>query len=132
MGTPNMKADVSGIRETEKTYARRQTGFYREIAVIDPKSGAAPVVARIYWPGETAYCAIWIGAGDKWGRGQGKAGGYGYHKASAALAEAIDDAGIKLSRSISGVGDSAMEEACAAIARAVTGKRRFIVHVAHG
>ena len=126
-----MKADITGLRETSKTYARRENGFYREIAVLDPKTGRAFVTARIYWPGETAYCALWISNGDRWGRGQGKAGGGGYHKPSAALAEAIRDAGVKLSKSISGVGDAAMADACAAIARAVTGKRRFIVHVAH-
>lgn len=126
-----MKADVSGLRETSKN-GRRENGFYREIAVLDPATGRAPVVARIYWPGQTTvYCALWIGAGDKWGRGAGTAGGGGYHKPSAALADAIRDAGIKLSAPISGVGDAAMEEACEAIARAVTGKRRFIVHTAH-
>lgn len=130
MNKPPMKADVSGLRETAKN-ARRQNGFYREIAVIDPATGRAPVVARIYWPGQTAYCSLWIGTGEKHGRGAGSAGGGGYHKASAALADAIRDAGITLTQSISGVGDQAMESACEAIARAATGKRRFIVHVAH-
>lgn len=131
MKRPTMKADVTGLRETKKTYARRNTGFDREIAALDPATGRAVVTVRIYWPASTAYCALWIGAGDKWGRGQRKAGGYGYHKPSAAMAEAIRDAGIKLSQSISGVGYDAMEKACEAIARAVTGKRRFIIHTAH-
>ena len=127
-----MKADINGLRETEKGYARRTNGFDREIAVLDPATGRAFVTARIYWPGSTAYCALWINGADKWGRGNGKAGGYGYHKSSAALGEAIRDAGIKLSQSINGHGDEAMKYACEAIARALTGKRRFIVHVAHG
>jgi len=126
-----MKADIAHIRETEKTYARRENGFHREIAVIDPKTGRALVTARIYWPGSTAYCALWINAHPVNGRGNGKAGGGGYHKPSAALAAAIDDAGIQLSESINGVGDSAMERALEAIARAATGKRRFIIHKAH-
>ena len=130
MAVEKIKADVSAIRETKKS-GRRETGFYREIAVIDPSTGRVPVVARIYWPGQNVYCALWIGAGEKYGRGAGTAGGGGYHKPSAALAAAISDAGVKLSKSISGVGDSQMEAACEAIARAVTGKRRFIVHVAH-
>lgn len=131
-----IKADISGLRETTKN-TRRDNGFYREIAVLDPATGRAYVNARIYWPGTVAYCTLWVSGRDgrglrvTYGRGQGQAGGGGYHKASAALAEAIHDAGVVLSRSISGVGDSAMEEACEAIARAVTGKRRFIVHVAH-
>ncbi|MFX5046189.1 hypothetical protein ABTC39_20430, partial [Acinetobacter baumannii] len=78
-----MKADVSGLRETEKSYARRENGFHQEIAVIDPATGRVYVTARIYWPGSVAYCALWIqgangGSTGPWfyGRGQGKAGGY--------------------------------------------------------
>lgn len=127
-----MKADISGLRETEKSYARRDNGFWREIAAIDPATGRAVVTARFYWPGSIAYCALWINGPGKWGRGNGKAGGYGYHKESAALAAAISDAGIALSERIDGRGDSVMTDACEAIARAVTGKRRVIVHVAHG
>ena len=131
-----MKADVSGLRETKKN-GRRETGFYREIAVLDPATGRAYVTARIYWPGSVARCALWVSGRDgkglrvTYGRGAGSAGGGGYHKPSAALGEAIADAGIKLSRGINGVGDSAMESACLAIARAVSGKRRLIVHTAH-
>lgn len=129
---PAMKADVSGLRETAKN-GRRETGFHREIAVLDPATGRAIVTARIYYPGTVARCALWVSGSDRYGRGAGSAGGGGYHKQSAALADAIRDAGIKLDQSISGVGDSAMERACEAIARAVTGRprARFIVHVAH-
>lgn len=126
-----IKANVSQLRETTKSYARKENGFHREIAVLDPADGRAIVTARFYFPGQTAYCALWIHGASVHGRGQGKAGGGGYHKLSAALADAINDSGVVLSQSISGVGDSAMEEACEAIAKALTGKRRFIVHVAH-
>lgn len=126
-----MKANVTALRETTRSYGRRDNGFYREIAVIDPATGRAIVTAGFYMPGTTAYCALWINGNDRYGRGNGKAGGGGYHKPSAALSDAITDAGIELSERISGVGDNAMNEACEAIARAVTGKRRFIVHVAH-
>lgn len=124
---PAMKADVTGLTDGKMT-GRRENGFHGEIAVIDPATGAAIVTARIYWPGQTAYCAVWVAGNGKYGMGSGKAGGGGYHKPSAALSAAISDAGITLNRSISGVGDGAMDEACEAIARAVTGKRRFIVH----
>lgn len=138
-----MRANIDNIRETDRN-ARRDNGFDREIAVLDPKTGHAIVTARIYRPGTVAYCSLWISGTGRYGRGQGKAGGYGYHKPSAALQAAINDAGITLTGdvygrtktdkpcSISGVGDSAMIEACDAIARALTGKRWFIVHVAHG
>ena len=53
-------------------------------------------------------------------------------KESAALEEAIEDAGIELDSPISGHGDSAMDDALQAIARAVTGKRKFFKVRAHG
>lgn len=126
-----MRANIDNIRETDRN-ARRDNGFDREIAVLDPATGHAIVTARIYYPGTVAYCSLWISAAGRYGRGQGKAGGYGYHKQSAALDDAIQDAGIVLDQPIDGRGDSAMIEACEAIARAVTGKRRFITHIAHG
>lgn len=131
-GRKPIKADVSGLRETKKN-ARRESGFDREIAVLDPKTGQAILTARIYYPGSVAYCSLWVSsrANGTYGRGQGKAGGYGYHKQSAALADAIADAGIVMSQHIGGVGETAMNEAVTAIAKALTGRRRFIVHSAH-
>ena len=50
----------------------------------------------------TVYCSIWL-SGERgkanegyWSSGKGTAGGYGYHKQSAALQEAIHSAGIEL------------------------------------
>jgi len=43
--------------------------------------------------------------------GKGTAGGYGYHKASAAIKDALLSAGVKYSKSFGGVGDTAQEEA---------------------
>jgi len=130
--TPKMTANVQGLKETSKN-ARRDTGFLREIAVLDPTTGRAVLTARLYYPGTVMRCSLWISSrgNGTYGRGQGEAGGGGYHKASAALEAAIADAGIALSRRIGGVGDQAMLDACEAIARAVTGKRRFITHEAH-
>ena len=84
----------------------------------------------------TVYCSLWV---HNFGAevdisGHGRAGGYGYHKTSAALQAAIDSAGIKLWGSaydgedenkggephrvyIDGCGDSAMRSALLAIAR---------------
>lgn len=76
-------------------------------------------------------CSLWV-HGKQNGQyfetsGQGKAGGYGYHKDSAALADAIDSAGIKLDRSISGVGSEAMREALLAIGTALGYDKMHIV-----
>jgi hypothetical protein len=87
------------------------------------------------------YCSIWVHRPEQrdrktgelevpgaWWSGTGKAGGYGYHKQSAALHQAIRSAGITLSRSVSGTGEC--EDALKAIARAMYPRlsdRRFLV-----
>ena len=67
----------------------------------------------------TVYASIWINTSGIYTSGKGKAGGYGYHKESAAIAEAIESAGITLDADISGVGDGAIHEALGAIAEAL-------------
>lgn len=120
-------------------------GFTAEYAVIAPRtlpSGTtgrkmtayhSPVIARFYWTkGGTCHACVWINALAKGVHvsGGGKAGGYGYHKASAALQAALDDAGVTLPHDISGRGDSAMTDALALIAKAL-GFRRFHIHHSH-
>ena len=72
------------------------------------------------------YCCIWT-LSPQWSSGSGKAGGYGYHKASAALQDAIDSAGIKLSSPIDGRGDTAQRQALHAIAEAMGYPTHLIV-----
>lgn len=98
------------------------------------------------------YCSLWVHAGDLWCSGHGNAGGYGYHKESAALGHAISSAGIELYGSpyrnasfdtpaakrkvmktqchIGGCGSDSMQEALEAIARAV-GARGELLYVSH-
>ena len=73
--------------------------FYRELAVIHSEHGAVARF-RFYCTGQTIHCIAWLGSRDLYGSGYGRAGGYGYDKASAAMADAIDHAGIKLSKSM--------------------------------
>lgn len=42
------------------------------------------------------YCCLWIHGENIWFSGKGQAGGYGYHKTSAAFQGALDSAGVKL------------------------------------
>ena len=49
--------------------------------------------------------------------GYGSAGGYGYCKKSASMANALEWAGIELAKPINGVGEYAMQEAMEAIAK---------------
>lgn len=74
------------------------------------------------------HCSVWFtGKASRYGSGTGKAGGYGYHKDSAALAAALLAAGVTLGYSISGVGNSAMRDALRALAAALGYRKTFIV-----
>lgn len=126
-----MKANLTKSRASDNIHkARKENAFYREIAAIDPKSGRTVVIVRFYWPARVCYACVWV-HGNTHPRGAGKAGGGGYHMESAAFSAALDDAGITLSEDIAGRGDSATKEAVEAVARAATGKRKFIIHTSH-
>ena len=85
------------------------------------------VTLRLYGTGSKNYAAIWIHGQPEDRRGTGQAGGYGYHRPSAAAAEAIKNAGIELDTDIAGVGESAIREAVMAIAKALKVKKPAIV-----
>lgn len=67
------------------------------------------------------YCVVRVFAEHDTYCGAGDAGGGGYHKESAALAEAILNAGIYIDGHFGGRGDRAMEEALVAIAVDILG-----------
>ena len=75
----------------------------------------------------TVYASVWINTSEVHTSGKGKAGGYGYHKESAAIGDAINSAGIMLDTDISGVGNSAIRDALTAIANALGFERVLIV-----
>lgn len=104
------------------------------------------VEARFYMgrsrTASTVYCALWV-HGESYCSGRGTAGGWGYHKESAALASAITSAGIKLTGAnyshhegrvnfkkpahIGGCGSGSMETALKAIARAAGAKGQLLI-----
>lgn len=112
---------------------RKENHFYSQMSAIEPSTGKEAVICRFYAPlkGSTVYCCIWIKGKKHHASGAGKAGGYGYHKPSAALQEAIKTAGFKLSENISGRGDSAMHDAIESLAKTVTGLRKLHIIKAH-
>lgn len=75
----------------------------------------------------TVYATIWVHGPDCWVSGHGQAGGYGYHKISAAVADAIRSAGIELDQSISGVGEQGIRAAMEAIALKLGYKKTLII-----
>lgn len=76
----------------------------------------APVTLRLYHTTGRAYACLWINSGNTHTSGSGFAGGYGYHRGSAAAQAAINNAGIVLDKDIDGRGESAIREAMMAIA----------------
>ena len=69
-------------------------------------------------PETTIYACVWVLFGNETS-GAGHARGSGYHKPSASIGMAIENAGFKLSQSIAGAGDDAIEKALVAVAHAV-------------
>ncbi len=121
---------IDRIREKELVCAYRVVDF----GAAD-KYGARVAVAlvdcRLYMGrssgASVVYCVIWINQAGSWATGTGTAGGYGYDKKSAAVASAIDSAGIRLAQSISGVGSEAIRSALLAIADYMGAKDARIV-----
>lgn len=118
-------------RESDKIRSHRKEngGFLREYAVINLDTGRADITLRIYWPGTVAYACLWISHGA-YARGAGKAGGGGYCKESAAVADALRDAGVKMSADIAGRGVGMVEDALIALAKHLNVSRPHI-HKAH-
>lgn len=101
-----------------RTSHRKEKHFMGELALIDLDAGSVVAVLRTYGTstGGSNTCCLWVWHGDKNANSSGHAGGYGYHRPSAAAAEAFKAAGFVLERDIAGVGDTAMEDAMRALA----------------
>jgi hypothetical protein len=96
----------------------RETDFDGQLKTI--------VDCRLYFPGSVCYCALWI-RDKQHSQGTGLANGCGYHKPSAAVEDAIINAGYKLDKSIDGAGDGALKDGLLAIARTITKKKVFVI-----
>lgn len=103
---------------------RKENNFLSEYLVIQPKYNLLNesiemkqvISLRIYGTNAMNYACLWVYAND-YKSGSGSAGGYGYHRPSAAAEEAINAAGYSLDESISGVGESAIKKALNAICK---------------
>jgi len=103
--------------------------------VIDLETGNEVVKCNVYGCRDQRYSTTYsiIGVrnrnGTTTGSGKGTAGGGGYHLASAAVAYAIDSAGIKMNQGVDGRGDYAITEALEAIAKAEGCTRYKLIQV---
>lgn len=111
---PNKDASVSNGQNL--SYKKEMMGAWSYI-----KNDTEIIVVRWYMgrssKSSVVYCSIWINASDIYFSGTGKAGGYGYDKYSASFENACESAGISISPSISGVGESAVKEVLSEIGK---------------
>jgi hypothetical protein len=113
---------------------RKENSFmynYIGLAVVDDKIVEA-VDCRIYGTNARNYCCLWWRANGKYGSGSDYAGGYGYHRPSAAAAGAFSASGVELDSDISGRGDRAIEDAVLALTQSLYPNAHCQVIVAHG
>lgn len=119
---------------------RKASHFYEQYTavVFNGKSSYDAVTLRIYLTDAKCYCCVWVADNCRWVKeardsyyrnGSGSAGGYGYHRASAAAQEAIYNAGIELDEEIGGRGDSAIEDAVYSIASAMWNGEGYHIHI---
>jgi hypothetical protein len=93
-----------------------------------PAGMAELVTCRTYMSqsrnASVVYACVWGHSVDRtrYVAGRGNAGGYGYHKPSAAVSAALRSAGVTLSESIDGRGSSALRDALIALAVALGAK----------
>ncbi len=97
-----MLAKFTGNKENARNMApeKETVSKYLVIGKVDGREKEI-VDARVYMgrssSSSTVYASIWVrGANGLYTTGRGTAGGYGYHKESAAIAGAISSAGIEL------------------------------------
>jgi hypothetical protein len=124
-----MEATITKDQYTGKIgYHRKEKHFVRQYTVIN-RSFNELITMRFYSTPSVSYACVWINGRNPSVSlaGAGRANGYGYHRASAAAMAALQDAGIILSESIDGRGDSAIEEALKAVATKLTNEPIHIV-----
>ena len=127
-----MKAQIVSTQSNAVNYDNKKELVNSWNVIVNSDDGLKNIITVRCYMGRSAnastvYAAIWVNTRGYYSSGKGKAGGYGYHKASAAVADAISSAGITLDADISGVGDGAIKEALSAIANALGFERVLIV-----
>ena len=124
------KSDFYAISEAAYNARDKQALLHQYSIIAETENGVRElVIARLYASLHREACKVtcilWTN-GNHNTNASGWASGYGYHKGSAALADAIRNAGIRLSEDITGRGAEAMREALLAIARADCPEARIL------
>lgn len=106
-----------------------------EVVTFDAKRGFNnPITLRVYSTNSKVYVCVWVNAHAAGKRkesvhvsGSGSAGGYGYHRSSAAAQEALSNAGFTFDENISGRGNDAILSALNAVCVSLSFKKFTIV-----
>ena len=93
-----MKAKIINQVQNARNYGGEKETVSK--FVVMDKTGKEFVDCRVYMgrsrSASTVYASIWVHGNGVYTSGNGSAGGYGYHKESAAIQDAITSAGIEL------------------------------------
>jgi len=133
-----MKAIITQQVSNARNYSGEKELIDRWQVCVNTPEGIKSVIDARCWMGRsrnasTVYASVWVNGNGTHTSGKGNAGGYGYHKTSAAMATALSDAGIELYGSpyagrdggenerahIGGCGEGSIEAALLAIAAAL-------------
>ena len=109
---------------------RRENNFLESYELLTVDKGEIKELAslRMYGTNSKNYACLWIhdSKTDTFCSGSGSAGGYGYHRPSAAAYEAFESSGITFNEGISGRGDRAIVEALEAIGKKLRPRNKTI------
>lgn len=117
-----MKAEISNPQQNGRNYGgeKEMTAAYIVIGIGASRLDVDEIATLRIYMGRSrnasrVYASLWVHGKGVHCAGSGWAGGYGYHKPSAAAAAAFADAGICLDEGIAGRGDSAITSALHAV-----------------
>ena len=131
MNTQKIKS-VKFLENFNKNHRKENHFMEQYTALVLTKDGTREAVTlRVYGTRAMNYVCLWFNNGDQWAAGTGSAGGYGYHRPSAAAAEAFTKAGVELSDRIQGCGDEAIRDAVEALAKKLYPGKKVYIHKAH-
>lgn len=114
---------------------RKENKLHAQWSLVDLSDGREIVIVRTYWPASKCYACAWVHGrkGDNsYSNGRGSAGGGGYCKQSAAIAEALAQCGFEFDHHFGGAGLNAVEDALRSIAHHFGLRSRFAIIKAHG
>ena len=114
---------------------RKEGKLHAQWSLVDLSDGREIAIIRTYWPASKCYACAWVHGregGNDYSNGRGSAGGGGYCKQSAAIAEALNHCGFGFDRYFGGAGLTAVDDALRAIAHHFGLRSRFAIIKAHG